>query len=61
MRLERVTFRYERDLAPAVEDLSLEVLPGERVHRVEDEVGERFTNFAIVTQKPRQVRSYNFV
>ncbi len=31
IRLENVTFRYERDLPPVFEDLSLEVLPGERV------------------------------
>ena len=31
VRIEKVTFRYERDLDPVFEDLSLEILPGERV------------------------------
>ncbi len=31
VRLDKVTFRYERDLSPVVEDLSLEILPGERI------------------------------
>ncbi|MHC4452644.1 MAG: peptidase domain-containing ABC transporter, partial [Planctomycetota bacterium] len=31
VRIENVTFRYERDLDAVFEDLSLEILPGERV------------------------------